>query len=126
MTVDGTGFKIYKSSGAAIEGEAARGAAAGGQEKYEAGESAPGDKQDTAPHMLNFLNAVRSRDYKSLHAEIEIGARAADFCHLGNISYRTGRMLKLDNKSGEAIGDKEASALYTRNYRKPYIVPDKV
>ena len=126
MTVDGTGYKVFKSSGAEIEGERSRGAGAGGQEKYEPGASAPNDKQDTAPHMKNFLDAVRSRDYKSLHAEIEIGARSADFCHLGNIAYRVGRMLKLDTKSGEAVGDRDASALYTRDYRKGYVVPDKV
>ncbi|HEY3838632.1 MAG TPA: Gfo/Idh/MocA family oxidoreductase [Bryobacteraceae bacterium] len=122
MTVDHLGFKIYKSSGASIEGEGARGSGAGNQEKYEEGESGPSDKQDTAPHMKNFLDAVRSRDYKSLHAEIEIGARAADFCHLANISYRVGRMLKLDPATGKAIGDNEANALYTRNYRKPYVI----
>ena len=123
ITIDGTGFKLFKSAGANISGEAARGAGAGQQEKYEPGESSPGDKQDTAPHMKNFLDAVRSRDYKSLHAEVEIGTHSADFCHLGNIAYRTGRMLHLDQLSGAAIGDKEATEMYTRNYRKPYIVP---
>jgi predicted dehydrogenase len=126
MMVDGTGFHIYKSAAANVSGEAARGAGAGSQEKYEPGESMPGDRQDTAPHMKNFLDAVRSRDYHSLRAEIEISARSADFCHLANISYRTGRMLKLDTQSGVAIGDSEANALYTRDYRKPYVVPEKV
>ena len=69
---------------------------------------------------------MRSRDYKSLNAEVEIGTHSADFCHLGNIAYRTGRMLHLDQTTGLATGDNEASAMYTRNYRKPYIVPDKV
>ena len=126
MMVDGTGFHLYKSAAASM-GEALRGANAGtgNAEKYEVGDSAPSDKQDTAPHMKNFLDAVRSRDYKSLTAEVEIGAHSADFCHLANISYRTGHMLKLDTNTGET-SDREASALYTRNYRKPYIVPDKV
>ena len=126
ITIDGTGFKLYKSAAANVSGEGARGAGAGGQEKYEPGESAPGDRQDTAPHMKNFLDAVRSRDYKSLHAEVEIGTHSADFCHLGNIAYRTGRMLKLDPQTGEPVADREAASLYTRNYRKPYVVPEKV
>jgi hypothetical protein len=126
MMVDGTGFKIFKSAAANVAGEAARGAGAGGQERYEPGPTGAPDKQDTAPHMKNFLDAVRSRDYKSLTAEIEIGARSADFCHLGNIAYRTGRPFKLDPKTGHPIGDNEANALYTRDYRKAYIVPDKV
>jgi len=126
MMVDGTGFKIFKSAAANVAGEAARGAGAGGQERYEPGATGAPDKQDTAPHMKNFLDAVRSRDYKSLTAEIEIGARSADFCHLGNIAYRTGRPFKLDPKTGQAIGDNQANALYTRDYRKAYMVPDKV
>ncbi|MCU1259424.1 MAG: oxidoreductase domain protein, partial [Bryobacterales bacterium] len=74
----------------------------------------------------NFLDAVRSRDYKSLHAEIEIGARSASFCHLANIGYRLGRTPKMDQSAGTFVGDREANALLTRNYRKPYIVPDQV
>jgi hypothetical protein len=35
-------------------------------------------------------------------------------------------MLKLDPKTGDALGDHGAAALYTRDYRKPYTVPDKV
>jgi predicted dehydrogenase len=126
LVVDHSGFQLYKSAGADISGEAARGAGAGGQEKYEKSTTGAASGEDTAPHMKNFLNAVRSRDYKSLHAEIEIGARSAAFCHLANIAYRTGRMLKLDSKTGNILGDNEAGALMTRNYRKPYVVPDKV
>jgi predicted dehydrogenase len=126
LVVDQHGFQLYKSAAANVSGEAARGAGAGGQEKYEKGISAAASGEDTAPHMKNFLDAVRSRDYQSLHAEVEIGARSASFCHLANIAYRTGRMLKLDSKTGQAIGDSEASALMTRNYRKPYVVPEKV
>ena len=81
---------------------------------------------DTVPHMKNFLDAVRTRDYKSLRAEIEIGARSAAFSHLANASYRAGRMLKLDPKTGEVIGDQEANSYLTRDYRKPYVVPEKV
>ncbi len=126
MVVDQHGAQLYKSAAANVSGEAARGAGAGGKEKYEKAADIAASGEDTAPHMKNFLDAVRSRDYKSLHAEIEIGARSAAFCHLGNIAYRTGRMLKLDPKTGRAIGDNEASALYTRDYRKPYVVPENV
>jgi predicted dehydrogenase len=126
LVVDHGGYQVYKSAAANVSGEAARGAGAGGQEKYEKAESAGASGEETAPHMKNFLDAVKSRDYKSLHAEIEMGARSAAFCHLANIAYRTGRVLKLDGKTGHAIGDNEASALMTRNYRKGYVVPEKV
>ena len=51
---------------------------------------------DTAPHMKNFFDAIRARDYKLLNAEIEIGARSAAFCHLANIAYQCGRTLRVD------------------------------
>ena len=78
---------------------------------------------DTMPHMVNFFEAIRKRDYKLLHAEIEIGARSAAFCHLANISYRVGRTLRMNQSSGRILGDDEANAMLTRNYRKPYVVP---
>jgi hypothetical protein len=66
---------------------------------------------------------VRARDYKLLHADIAVGARSAAFCHLANISYRVGRVLKVDQSTGHFIGDAEANAFFTRNYREPYVVP---
>ncbi len=82
--------------------------------------------EKTEPHMKNFLDAVRSRDYKSLHAEIEIGARSAAFCHLANVGYRAGHTLTIDPATGRFIGDDKANAMMTRVYRKPYVVPEKV
>jgi predicted dehydrogenase len=126
VVVDHSGFQVYKSAAASVSGEAARGSGAGNQEKYDKGQSATAGPEDTVPHMKNFIDAVRSRDSKSLHAEIELGARSAALCHLANIAYRTGRPLNLDVKTGKVIGDNEAAALMTRNYRKGYVVPDKV
>jgi len=74
--------------------------------------------------MKNFFDAIRKRDYKLLHAEIEIGARSAAFCHLANISYRLGRTLKMAQSTGRVLADEEANAMLTRNYRKPYVVPE--
>ena len=85
-------------------------------------EKARSKRRATTPHMKNFFDAMRARDHKLLHAEIEIGARSAAFCHLANISYRMGRMLKLDQSTGRFLGDDEANAMYTRNYREPYVV----
>ncbi len=58
--------------------------------------------------------------------EIEIGARAAAMCHLANISYRVGRKLTWDDKAHKFAGDAEANGYLTRDYRKPYVVPEKV
>ncbi len=81
---------------------------------------------DSAPHMANFVAAVKSRKRGDLHAEIEIGASAAAMCHYANVSYRLGRKLKIDAKTGRFVGDNEATRMETRDYRKPYVVPASV
>jgi predicted dehydrogenase len=129
LIVDHTGFQVYKSTAGNISGEAARGAGAGSAEKYEkVMDEKPQEKErdSTAAHMKNFLDAVRARDHKLLTADIAIGARSAAFCHLANISYRVGRTLRMAQSTGRFIGDEEANALLTRNYREPYVVPHDV
>ncbi|MBC8166139.1 MAG: hypothetical protein H7Y20_09740 [Bryobacteraceae bacterium] len=76
--------------------------------------------------MDNFLAAVRSRNYKDLHADVEVGVISADLCHLSNIAYRTGRRLQFDPESEKFLGDSQADRHTTREYRKGYVVPDKV
>jgi hypothetical protein len=46
--------------------------------------------------------------------------------HLANISYRTGRAINFDPKTEKIVGDAEAAKLATRQYRAPFIVPEKV
>ncbi|MBC7927277.1 MAG: gfo/Idh/MocA family oxidoreductase, partial [Bryobacteraceae bacterium] len=125
LVLDHSGFELWKSSAGDVSGEAARGAGAGNREKYEKAVSEPGSGEPTEPHMKNFLDAVRSRDYSSLHAEIAIGARSAAFCHLGNIAYRAGRTLKMD-RNARFAGDAEANDMLTRKYRAPYVIEMEV
>lgn len=42
-------------------------------------------------HFVNFLKAVRSRDHKDLHLDIEDGHLSSALAHLGNASLRTGQ-----------------------------------
>jgi predicted dehydrogenase len=46
--------------------------------------------------------------------------------NLDKTSYRMGRTLAIDPKAERFIGDAEADALLTREYRAPYVVPDEV
>ena len=129
MVVDPGGFQVYKSTAGNISGEAATGAGAGSREKYEKAMEEKAQEREawsTQPHMKNLFDAIRARDYTKLHADVEIGARAATFCHLANISYRVGRTLRMAQSTGRFLADEEANALLTRNYRKPYVVPDNV
>jgi len=77
-------------------------------------------------HFANFIDAVRSRNRESLHAEIEEGAASTVLVHLANISYRVGRTINFDPATMTITGDAEASKLATRVYRKPFVVPEKV
>ena len=52
--------------------------------------------------------------------------RSTSHCHLGNIAYRVGRGLRFDPARMQFQGYTEANKLLTREYRKPYVVPDKV
>ena len=106
MWVDGEGFQVYK-------GESS--------EKTMAEKNGPGE-DGTILHMKNFLSACRSRNYKELHADVEVGATSAAYCHLANIGYRTGRLLHWDDTSKHFANDSAADALLTRDYRAPYVV----
>jgi hypothetical protein len=77
-------------------------------------------------HFQNFADAIRNRDPKLLNAEIEETAISTALCHLGNISYRVGRELRFDPAKMQFAGDAEANRMLTREYRKPYVVPDRV
>jgi len=49
------------------------------------------DGGDYQAHFANFLKAVRSRDHKDLHLDIEDGHLSSALAHLGNASLRTGK-----------------------------------
>ena len=43
--------------------------------------------------------------------------------HLANISYQVGRTLYFDPAAYACKGDAEATRLFRREYRKPFVVP---
>jgi predicted dehydrogenase len=77
-------------------------------------------------HFANFLKAVRSRDAKSLNADIEEGHLSSAYCHLGNIAYKLGRKLHINPSTESFVDDAQADALLTRKYRKGFEVPTVV
>jgi predicted dehydrogenase len=81
---------------------------------------------DTGNHWANFVDAVRSRKHADLNAPIEEGAISTTLVHLANISYRVGRTLDFDPASYSVKGDAEANRLFRREYRRPFVVPEKV
>ena len=78
------------------------------------------------PHFDNFIRAVRSRRPSDLAAGPEELHLSAALPHFANIAWRTGRMLQFDGKTERFLGDEEANRMLTRDYRAPYVVPERV
>jgi hypothetical protein len=121
-------------------------------------------------HFQNFIDAVRSRKYTELKADVLEGHLSSALCHTGNISYRMGKthspeeireavksdadlaesvgrmeehlgankvdlhktpatlgaVLKMDPKTERFLDHPGALPLLTREYRKPFVVPEEV
>ena len=95
------------------------------EEKAQAKASGKGDNEDTL-HFANFVNCVRSRKREDLTADILEGHLSTAMCHLSNIAYRTGRQVIFDPANENFSGDAEANSYLTREYRYPFVVPERV
>ena len=67
-------------------------------------------------HIQNFLDCIKNG--QTPNSEIGEGQKSTLLCHLGNISYKLGRMVKFDPATKQIVGDKDAEALWGREYRK--------
>ena len=79
-----------------------------------------------SPHYANFVDAIRKNDAKVLACGAEDGHLSSSLAHMANIAYRVGRKLKFDGKTEKFVGDAEADKFLTREYRAPYVIPEKV
>jgi predicted dehydrogenase len=79
-----------------------------------------------SPHYQNFIDAVRANDPRKLNCDILEGHLSSTLPHLANIAYRVKRSLRFDGKTETIVGDDEANKLLTREYRAPFVVPEKV
>jgi predicted dehydrogenase len=96
LVIDGANYRLYD----AADKEVAKG----------------GGSSSDQPHLKNFLDAVRGGAQP--HASAEDAHKSTLLCHLGNIAWRTSRTLKIDPATGRIQGDREAQALWSREYRK--------
>jgi len=92
--------------------------------KDELGPGVRGGPTGHPDHMNNFLDCVRSREQPIAHAEV--AHLSCGLTHLGEIAYRVGRVLQFDPAAEKFIGDAEADKMLTKEYRKPWTVPDPV
>jgi len=69
-------------------------------------------------HRQNWLDCIRSRQRPI--ADVEIGARTAQICQLGNIGYQLRRTLRWNPEREEFMDDDEANRLRSRANRAPW------
>ena len=77
-------------------------------------------------HYGNFIDAIRSGKNEDLHCDILEGFMSAALPALANISYRLKKELTFDGAKEKFVNDPEADKMLTREYRKPYVVPNVV
>ncbi|MFW6290319.1 MAG: hypothetical protein ACOC0R_05060, partial [Mariniphaga sp.] len=80
----------------------------------------------TDGHFANFIEAVRKHDKSILTGPVETAHLSSALAHLGNIAYRLERVLTFDPEKEKFVSDSEADRMLTREYREPFVVPDKV
>jgi hypothetical protein len=97
-----------------------------GKDGGESGTEMARGEGGTGVHMANFIEAVRAHDKSILHAPVETSHLSSGLAHLGNISYRMERQLTFNPETEKFVNDPEADKMLTREYRAPYIVPEKV
>jgi len=80
-------------------------------------------------HQRNFIDCIKNSYKTSVsrpNADIEEGHKRTRMCHLGNISFRTGRAIRFDAQTETCVGDADANRLLGRSYRAPFAVPKTV
>ena len=103
---------------------------------YDTYETYLGEKREKGPskttpdeltlHFKNWIEAIRKRDTSIQNGPVETGHLASALAHLGNISYRLGRQLTFDPIAERFTGDEDANNMLTRQYRSPYLLPEKI
>jgi len=87
-------------------------------------ETIPSDGVDLAGHHEDFLRVVRGEGKaEDLHAGILTNHYSSALCHLGNLAWKTGRVLHFDPVNESITGDEEASRGLRREYRDHWATP---
>lgn len=79
-----------------------------------------------AEHYANFIDAIRSGSDYDLHCDMREGFYSTALPLIANISYRLKRELEFNSEYEKFVNDPEADMMLTRDYRKPYVVPENV
>ncbi len=72
----------------------------------------------SANHTANFTESMKSREQPI--SDVWSHNRMLEICHLANIAMRLGRELQWDPEQRQILGDEQANAFLSREYRKGY------
>ena len=73
-------------------------------------------------HVRDFVECVKSR--QKPRADVEVGHKSVNACHLANIAARIGTQVQWDPKTEKLTGPEAAQKLVSRKYRKPWKLPE--
>ena len=77
-------------------------------------------------HFKNWFDAIRARDMSIQNGPVETGHLSSALAHLAAISYRLGQQLEFDPVAERFIGNEDANYMLSREYRAPYLMPEKI
>jgi len=77
-------------------------------------------------HFKNWFDAIRARDKSIQNGPVETAHLASALAHLAAISCRLEQQLKFDPVAERFIGNEDANRMLTRQYRAPYLMPEKI
>jgi len=72
-------------------------------------------------HDREFLDAIKTREQPPCNFDYHLPIAVS--LNLGHVALNSGRKVYWDAKKGQVVGDKEAQAAATPNYRKPWKFP---
>jgi predicted dehydrogenase len=108
LEINGNNYTIYNNKGEVVKNPQSESSTIITQ-------TGPGLNLDK-DHMANFVSSMESGALP--HSHYPECFKSVLLCHLGNISYRTGRALEIDSHTGHILHDSEAVKLWTREYEK--------
>lgn len=77
-------------------------------------------------HYQNFIDCVRANKPEDVNAPPVEGHRSSALSHYALTAARVNRVLEIDTETEMVKNDDEANKFLTREYRKPFVVPETV
>ncbi len=111
VVVQGNGYKVYNNQRPI---ELAQEIKQPPQAQDSSTNTASPDASLDGVHIKNFLDGIRTGN--KISSPIDEGHKSILMCQLGNIAWKTGRVLHIDQRNGRIIGDPEAMAHWGRGY----------